>query len=106
MDDRPNAGFNNLFPALTCCFTDKVMLKITFKTEWRNVSTMDFAVYTTFTVGMNIFLGYETFCQLVHMQLYAVEPGHVMGLIGRQLRGVGGLLPAATVQCWLQWAVS
>ena len=63
MDDRPNAGFNYLYPALTCCFTYKVILKITFKTEWRNASIMDFAVYTTFTVGMNIFLGYETICQ-------------------------------------------
>jgi hypothetical protein len=40
------------------------------------------------------------------MQLYAVEPGHVMGLVGRQFRGVGGLLHAVTVLSWLQWAVS
>jgi hypothetical protein len=40
-----------------------MILKITFKTEWRNISIMDFAVYTTLTGGMNIFLGYETICQ-------------------------------------------
>lgn len=40
------------------------------------------------------------------MQLYVVESWHIMGLVGRQLRGVGGLLHAATVLCWLQWAVS
>lgn len=63
MYDRPNAGCNFLYSALTCCFTDTVILQITFKTEWRNDSVMDFTVYTTFTVGMNIFLGFETICQ-------------------------------------------
>jgi hypothetical protein len=64
MDDRPNVGFNYLYLTLTCCFTDTVILKITFKTEWRNVSIMDFAVYTTLIVRMNVFLGYENICQV------------------------------------------
>jgi hypothetical protein len=40
------------------------------------------------------------------MQLYAVEPWHIMGLVGRQLKAAGGLLHAGTVLCWLQWPVS
>jgi hypothetical protein len=48
----------------------------------------------------------KPFVRLLRKQLYAVEPRHIMGLVGRQLRVVGGLLHAVSILCWLQWSVS